>query len=314
MELISIIVPAYNCEATIAETLESVMSQTHENLEILVIDDGSTDRTAEIVEEISDPRLTLHRFANKGAPASRNRGIRRAKGQYLSFLDADDLWSRDKLEKQLAALKADPQAGVAYSFVTYMYENGQRFSRGFRKHYSGDVLRQLCIRFFLQCGSNGMVRREVFDRVGHFDENLDVCDDHDFYLRVAEKYPFALVPKGQGFYRLRSGSLSTQPSKMRRTGHKVIRAAIERSPQLRPVLREAFAVTDGYVFGKALQNPREWRNVVLCIRCLFGHVRAGRAGMRLLLERRGRGGFFFMRMVAWRVTLVRWSAASRNRS
>ncbi|MEM9291647.1 MAG: glycosyltransferase [Acidobacteriota bacterium] len=314
MDLISVIIPAYNAEDTIAETLESVVSQSYENLEILIIDDGSTDRTAEIVRGFSDPRLKLHSFENQGAPASRNRGIRLAKGEYITLLDADDLWRRDKVEKQAAALDANPEAGVVYSFVTYMYENGEKFSRGFRKHYQGDVLRELCIRFFLQCGSNGMMRREVFDRVGYFDEELDVCDDHDFYLRAAEQYPFALVPEGQIYYRLRSGSLSTQPGKMRRTGHRVIRAAIERNPELRPVMWEAFAVTDGYVFGKALQNPREWRNVVLCVRCLWGHVRAGRAGIRLLLERRGRVGFWMRKIAAWLMTPGRRPAASRKGS
>jgi len=301
MDLISIVVPAYNSETTIAETLESAVSQTHENLEILVIDDGSTDRTAAIVEQLSDPRLTLHRFANRGAPASRNRGIRLARGAYLSFLDTDDLWSRDKLEKQLAALEAEPRAGVAYSYVKYIDESGEVLHRGYREPIAGNVLRPLCIRFFLQCGSNALVRREVFDQVGHFDETLEVCDDHDFYLRAAEHYRFALVPEDQIFYRLRSGSLSAQARKMRRTGHRVIRAAIERSPELRPVLREAIAVTDGYAFGKALQGPREARTVLLCIHCLFSHLLAGRAGLRLLLARRERAGYWLKRIVTWLV-------------
>ncbi len=305
MDLISVILPAYNGEATIAETLRSVLAQTHHHLEVLVIDDGSSDHTAAIVEAFPDPRVRLHRFANRGAPVSRNRGIREAAGRYLSFIDADDLWSPDKLEKQLAALEREPQAGVAYSFTVYIDAAGELLRRGFHEPISGNVLRQLCVRFFLQNGSNALVRREVFERIGRFDKSFEVCDDYDFYLRAAEHFQFALVAEDQIFYRVRSGSLSTQPHKMRRGSHRAIHAAVQRSPELRPLLREAIAVTDGYVIGKALQNPREWRNIALCASCLVSHVRAGRAGLRLLLARRDRAGYWLKRIASWLLTARR---------
>lgn len=313
MELISVIIPAYNGEVTLAETLRSVLNQTHGHLEVVVIDDGSTDGTAEIVEGFTDPRLTLHRFTNRGAPVSRNRGIRLAKGQYLAFVDADDLWSPDKLEKQLAALEDDPRAGVAYSFTTYIDEAGNVLYPGLHEAISGDVLRPLFVRFFLQNGSNALVRRQVFDRIGVFDETLEVCDDYDFYLRAAEHFHFALVPEDQVFYRVRKGSLSTQPSKMRQAGHRAIYGALRRSPELRPLLREAIAVTDGYVFGKVLQNPRQWRNVVLCVSCLFSHLLAGRAGLRLLLARRHRTGYWLRRIFSWLLLPARYRP-SRGRA
>lgn len=311
MDLISVILPAYNGEATIAETLRSVLAQTHGHLEVLVIDDGSSDRTAEIVEGFDDPRVTLHRFANAGAPANRNRGVRLATGTYLSLIDADDLWSPDKLEKQLAALRQTPEAGVAYSFTVYIDEAGRFLSQGYRVPHSGDVLRPIFVRFFLQNGSNALLRRRVFDQIGGFDESFEVCDDYEFYLRAAEHFPFVLVPEDHVFYRVSRGSLSSQPLKMRQAGHRVIHGAVQRNPELRPLLREAIAVTDGYVFGKALQNPREWRYIALCFSCLFNHLRAGRAGLRLLLERRHRAGFWLKRITSWLLAPRRPRAASR---
>ncbi len=286
MDLITVIVPVYNGEATLAEAIDSVLSQTHTHLELLVIDDGSTDRTAEVAQSRGDPRLTLHSFPNGGAATSRNRGIQLARGRFVSFLDADDSWRSDKLEKQLAALDAAPEAGLAYSFTTYVDSQGRALHGGYQKPVSGWVLPELFVRFFLQSGSNALLRREVFDEVGGFDTTYDVCDDLDFYLRVAARFPFALVPEHQVYYRKHSGSLSTHSLRMQHASDRAMSRAVERNPELRPYLREARAVMGHYILGLALNEPRQWRHLPLALRCISSQLAAGWTGWLLLWEHR----------------------------
>src|SRR3712207_3352824 len=114
MPLISVIIPVYNGEKTIQETIESVLNQTFPSFELIVINDGSHDSTLDIVSSIKDPRIKVFSYPNAGLSASRNRGISVACGEYVSFIDADDLWTPDKLEAQYKALQANPQAAVAY--------------------------------------------------------------------------------------------------------------------------------------------------------------------------------------------------------
>src|SRR6476646_2026610 len=112
MATISIIIPAFNAQATIEETIASVQNQTFSDFEIIVIDDGSTDDTLRIVQQISDPHLRIFSYSNGGTSVARNNGISQATGDYIAFLDADDLWTPDKLERQLQALKTHSEAGV----------------------------------------------------------------------------------------------------------------------------------------------------------------------------------------------------------
>ncbi|MCF3623160.1 glycosyltransferase family 2 protein, partial [Planktothrix agardhii] len=117
MPKISVIIPVYNGEKTIQKTIESVLQQTWQDFELIVINDGSQDATLEILSSIQDPRLRILSYSNAGLASSRNRGITEATGEYISFLDADDLWTPDKLEAQFQALEEHPEAAVAYSWT-----------------------------------------------------------------------------------------------------------------------------------------------------------------------------------------------------
>src|SRR4028119_270042 len=125
MPTISVIVSAYNAEQTILETITSVLNQTFSNFELLVINDGSTDRTLELLSTVKDPRLKIFSYPNGGVSVARNRGITQASGEFIAVLDADDLWTVDKLELQLAALQEHPEAGLAYSWAYYMDEQAK---------------------------------------------------------------------------------------------------------------------------------------------------------------------------------------------
>ncbi|MEO1801309.1 MAG: glycosyltransferase family A protein, partial [Cyanobacteria bacterium J06629_2] len=125
MPAISVIIAAYNSQGTISETISSVLNQTFSDLEVIVIDDGSTDLTCDRVKEIADQRVKLFPYQNGGVAKARNRGLAHATGEYIAFLDHDDLWVADKLEAQLSALQQSDRAEVAYSWTIIMYSEEQ---------------------------------------------------------------------------------------------------------------------------------------------------------------------------------------------
>jgi glycosyltransferase involved in cell wall biosynthesis len=234
--MISVIIPAYNAEKTILSTIESVQKQTYQDLEIIVINDGSTDRTFEIVSNIRDSRIKIFNYPNGGISEARNRGISHANGEYISFLDADDVWTVEKLEKQLAALQNKPQASVAYSWVAVMLETSNNleqiaFFSGKKVTFTGNIYSQLLLENFIGNGSNILVKKEAIAYVGKFDSSVNSCEDWDYYLRLAAKYQFILVPEHQILYRQTAGSTSTKGATMETKGLKVIEKAYQAAPQ-----------------------------------------------------------------------------------
>jgi glycosyltransferase involved in cell wall biosynthesis len=224
---ISVIVPAYNVERTILETVESVQQQTFSDFELIVINDGSTDRTLKLLNTVKDPRLKVFSYTNGGLPTARNRGISHATGEFLAFLDADDLWTPDKLELQLAALQQHPEAGVAYSWTYFKDEQGVHSYADESNRFEGNVYADLLVKNFLHNGSNPLIRKQAIESVGEFDPTLKSCEDWEFYLRLAAKWPFLLVPKPQILYRQSSGSMSSKVEVMEKYLLLVIERAFE---------------------------------------------------------------------------------------
>lgn len=236
MTIISVIIPAYNAQRTILATIESVQQQTFKDIEIIVINDGSSDRTLEILETINDRRLKVYSYPNGGLPTARNRGIALAKGQYLSFIDADDLWTPDKLEKQLAALQRNPKASVAYSWTAVMLESKNYlgkldFFSGKRVAFTGDVYAKLLVNNFIGNGSNILVKKEAIDLVGNFDPGFKSCEDWDYFLRLAAKCRFVVVPEHQILYRKTATTMSSKGLVMETEGLKVINKVFQTVPQ-----------------------------------------------------------------------------------
>nr|MDJ0704594.1 glycosyltransferase family A protein [Leptolyngbyaceae cyanobacterium MO_188.B28] len=170
--LISVVIPVYNGQSTIQETVDSVLKQTLTDFELIVINDGSTDKTLEILEANPDPRIKIFSYPNKGLSASRNRGIRHAASDLITFLDADDLWSPDKLEAQRRALQAHPNADVAYSWTDYIDGDSQFLQAGMHITANGNVLAKLLTVNFIESGSNVLIRQSALKSVGFFDESL----------------------------------------------------------------------------------------------------------------------------------------------
>ena len=230
MLIISVIIPAYNAERTILDTIASVQQQTFADFELIVINDGSTDGTLELLQSVKDDRLQVFSYENGGLPTARNRGIERSQGEFIAFLDADDLWATDKLELQLASLQAHPEAGLAYSWTYYRFNSEQDSYADTSNSFEGYVYADLLVKNFLQSGSNPLIRREVINSVGLFDPALKACEDWDFYLRIGAKWNFALVKKVQIIYRQSSSSMTSKLDVMEKHTLIVIDRAFEIAP------------------------------------------------------------------------------------
>jgi len=262
MSTISIIVPAYNAEQTLLETIASVLQQTFSEFELIVINDGSTDQTLKLLSTVEDPRLKVFSYPNGGLPVARNRGISHAAGEFIAFLDADDLWTPDKLELQLAALQKCPEAGVAYSWTCNMDEKGKSFHAGESVFFEGNVYPQLLLINFIANGSNILIRREAIESVGEFDPTLASCEDWEFYLRLAARWTFVVVPKVQILYRQSSGAMSSKIEVMEKYSLIVIERAFQSaSPELQSLKKQSIANTYQYLTGMCLAQVTDTKEV-----------------------------------------------------
>jgi glycosyltransferase involved in cell wall biosynthesis len=231
MPKVSVIIPAHNAENTILETIISLQKQTLQDIEILVIDDGSKDKTVEVVQQVTDPRVQIFIYPNGGVSVARNRGIEQAKGEFIAFIDSDDLWTEDKLELQLAALEQHPEAGAVYSWTVNMMDNGGplSFVQGGESTAEGNIYSELLLGNLIGSGSNVLVRREVIDVVGGYESDIRLSD-WIFCLRVAAKFNFVVVPKPQVLYRKIAGSLSSRVESSEKQGLRALERAYQMAP------------------------------------------------------------------------------------
>lgn len=254
MPLISVIIPVYNGEKTIRETIESVLKQTFSDFEILVINDGSQDATLDIVTSIDDSRLKVFSYPNKGLATSRNRGISHASGDFIAFLDADDLWTSDKLEAQLKALQAHPQAAVVYSWTDFIDEFGQALGSGIHKTFNGDVFANLLADNFIVNGSNTLIRKQAIIDVGGFDESLVNMGDWDLWLRLSAHFHFVAVPSAQVLYRRTHNSMSMDVLRLEQAYLKIMERAFNQAPEsLKHIKRQSYARFYQFLTLRALE-------------------------------------------------------------
>lgn len=189
--LVSVIIPTYNRAQMVARAIDSVLAQDFTDFELIVVDDGSSDDTARIFDRYGD-RLIFLRQSNSGVSAARNRGIRAASGQLITFLDSDDLWLPEKLSHQVSFFDDHPEALIHQTEEIWI-RNGRRVNPKKRhRKLSGDIFvssLELC----LVSPSAVMMRKALFDEIGLFDENLPACEDYDLWLRVSCRHPVYLT-------------------------------------------------------------------------------------------------------------------------
>jgi glycosyltransferase involved in cell wall biosynthesis len=270
MPLISVIIPVYNAEKTIRETIESVLNQTLTDFELIIVNDGSQDATLEVIFSIQDPRIKVFSYANAGVSASRNRGIIQATGEYISFIDADDLWTPDKLEAQFNALKEHPEAAVAYSWTDWIDESSQLIGAGVHQTASGNVYGKLLLGDFIGSGSNPLIRKQALVEVGGFNESLVHAEDWDLWLRLAAGYHFIAVPFPQVLYRKSIDSASMNVLNMEVGSLKVIERAYAQAPDsLKHLKRHTIGNRYKYLTWKALEQPNKRSQGFTAVRLLW---------------------------------------------
>ena len=223
--LVSVVVPAYNAQATLDETLQSVREQTHRALEIVVVDDGSTDGTRALAERhaAADPRVIVLHQANAGVAAARNAGWQRARSEFIAFVDADDLWAPAKIERQLAVLQsADARVGLVYRWHSKIDAAGRVALRQESPLHQGDVLEPIIMSNFIGNGSSVLIRRDALVAARGFDAGLQAqgaqgCEDYLLYFRVASSRRFALIAERLVGYRDLPHNMSSDRPRMLRS-------------------------------------------------------------------------------------------------
>ncbi len=220
MPKVSVIIPAYNAEKYIAETLDSVLKQTYQDFELIVIDDESRDNTLNILGEYQKKyqgKIKIIKKQNGGPASARNEGIKAATGEYIAFNDADDLWLPEKLDKQIAHFDMQlSEVGMVYTHAKKFDLNGvwtlpEKHSN---RYHEGNIFIPLLKKNFIP-NQSVIVRRNCFDKVGLFDESPDLIsiEDYDMWLRIAKKYKVSYLDAMLSLYREHSGGISKKYEK-----------------------------------------------------------------------------------------------------
>ncbi|MCB2147079.1 MAG: glycosyltransferase [Deltaproteobacteria bacterium] len=190
---VSVILPTYNRGWILGQTVNSVLDQDYGNLELVVVDDGSTDDTPQLLSAFGD-RLRVIRQENQGVSAARNAGIRAATGELIALLDSDDTWLPGKVTAQVAFFRADPAALICQTEEIWI-RNGMRVNPGKRHRKEAGMIFERSLALCLVSPSAVMMKKSLLDQVGLFDETLPACEDYDLWLRIAWKHPIHLIDR-----------------------------------------------------------------------------------------------------------------------
>ncbi len=207
MGLVSVVIPAYNAERTIHDTIESVLAQTYREIEVIVVDDGSTDDTAREVAAFADRTRYVHQ-TNAGAAAARNSGIAIARGDYLALLDADDLWLPEKLERQLAFLAVHPEVGAVQCGARFVDRALRTLEIRRCRHVADPLWEVLHFRNLPAFLSALLMRRSCLERVGPFDTSLVILEEWDMAIKTARSCGLAGLPEPLVLYRVHRANRS----------------------------------------------------------------------------------------------------------
>lgn len=239
--LVSIVIPAFNAERFISRTLHCAQTQTYEHIEIIIVDDGSTDRTWDIVSAAAaaDSRIRVIRQPNQGVAAARNTGIAAARGNFIAPLDADDLWHPENISKQVEVMKGGgDRLGVVYAWSCEIDEDDKTIRReAARGSPRGSVYPWLVYSNFLSNASSCLMRKECLVEVGGYDVELreagaQGCEDLQLSLAIAERWDFDVVPEFLIGYRQTADGMSQQIWRMWRSHALVMARARDRHPEL----------------------------------------------------------------------------------
>jgi len=252
---VSVIIPTYNHATFLPWALESVFAQTSHPLEVIVVEDGSTDETAEVLR-VYEGRIRVLTQPNRGVAAARNAGAAVASGELLAFLDADDAWLPAKLERQVACFGGEPGVGLVHCGVEEVDGRGRQLRTRLDGLGGWVSMEMLLFRrgVILGGGSAAVIRRAAFLDVGGFDEALSTSADWDLYYRIARRYPVGFVPEVLVRYRIHGGNMHRNLDAMRRDMLAACAKAFsEQDPELQGLRRLAYGRLHAMLSGSFFQ-------------------------------------------------------------
>lgn len=274
MPKVSVIIPAYNTAQYLAETVTSVLEQTFREVEVCVVDDGSTDDTLKVARSFA-PHVAVYTQPNRGPAAARNHAIRQTTGEYIAFLDSDDLWVKDKLAEQVALLDARPELGWAFGQAQMFVQEAGHKSIVRQIGYTADpTFRQLLFGDFIP-NSTVIIRRRCVEEVGLLNEarELIAVEDYEYWLRLARRFDFYGIARPLAFYRVRPGNLMGDGQDIEK-GLRLPLRVLEQLERQFPELWEEYGVERNQLFarlhiraGHAWKQQRQWRQ---CCRAYAG--------------------------------------------
>jgi glycosyltransferase involved in cell wall biosynthesis len=253
--VISCLMASHNAAGTIAASVRSVLRQTHRELELIIVDDGSTDETQRVLSEFADPRVVVIKEQQRGASAARNRALAQARGEFVAVIDADDIWRPQKLELQLQALERRADAAVAYGWTDVVDPDLNLLYPDERVDFEGRVFEDLLRSNFIWCGSNSLTRRKALDAVGGFDETLQAAEDWELHTRLAARHAFVAVAEVVVWYRQSPNSLSNRLGVMEKNYLAAHRKVFDAAPiGAKPIKRQALRLFYRFLMRRALQS------------------------------------------------------------
>jgi glycosyltransferase involved in cell wall biosynthesis len=263
---VTVVTSAYNAEAIIEPTVRSVLRQTFRDFEYVIVNDGSRDRTAEILRRMmaADPRIRVLDQDNRGLAAARNRAVRESQSPYVALLDHDDLWHPEKLALQVSLLDAHPDVAVASCYSAVIDVDGALVGWRLGGDANGDVYQEMLEWDMVSGGSVVLVRREALAAIGPSDESLPMRTDWDLWIRLARRYRFGTVPRILVGYRRSASSVSRRYERFAEAGTRVLQNVLRDDPHFQAryrycLARDAFAVACMCAID---ENPRlAWRYI-----------------------------------------------------
>lgn len=269
---VSVVMPAFNAANTICAAVESVLGQTFHNWELLVINDGSTDHTLDVMEQFNDERIKLITQVNQGVAAARNTGLRQARGEYIAFLDSDDLWLPTKLEQQIAIFKRSGiELGLVYAkHRGFVKEPAQSFSMDVDASigYDNDYHRLLIMDYVPTL--TVMIRASLISEIGYFREDLRGTEDWDYWIRVAKHSNIVRVNEELALYRISPNSLSRNKDRHSIEELKVLKQHLSVGSNVpSPVAHMAFV----FWYAKKIRHQLGERNLKKVLDSLYEMLR-----------------------------------------
>ena len=273
MPLVSVLVPAFNAARTLRETLQSVLASTYSNLEVVVVDDGSVDGTAALVQALAgaDPRVRLVQRANGGLSAALNTGFRGTSGDYIARLDADDLWHPSKLQKQMELAVREPELAFIYTWARYIDDQGRLRHDGPAQQFPPHALCRGMYESLVGGGSSALIKRSAIVEAGGWNEKLQSWMDLFLQLNINAKHPIGFVPEYLIGYRVSPGSLSSDPARMMRIWREVQQELKLRFPYVPRYVHRWAHARRCMMFAEGLAWRGRWEQSASLLLAAAGH-------------------------------------------